>query len=84
MTGATGGLGGAILDKLYVSNANIIATGTNEGKLSKIKEKYKNILIKNLISDHPSIEKFVNDCGNHFQNKIDVWINNAGITRDNL
>ena len=85
LTGATGGLGGAILDKLYVSNANIIATGTNEEKLSKIKEKYKNILIKKFdISDHHSVEKFINDCGNHFQNKIDVLINNAGITRDNL
>ena len=41
LTGSTGGIGGAILEKLYNSNANIIATGTNQDKLNKIKEKFK-------------------------------------------
>ena len=39
LTGSTGGIGGAILESLYNSNANIIATGTNQDKLNKIKEK---------------------------------------------
>ena len=39
LTGATGGIGNAILDKLYNLNANIIATGTNEEKLNIIKKK---------------------------------------------
>ena len=30
LTGATGGIGSAILDKLYNCNAKVIATGTNE------------------------------------------------------
>ena len=37
LTGATGGIGGAILEKLYNYNAKIIATGTNEQKLKIIK-----------------------------------------------
>ena len=60
LTGATGGIGGSILEKLYNLNANIIATGTNQEKLDKIKEKYKNVIIKKFdILDHSSIEKFI-------------------------
>ena len=36
------------------------------------------------ISDHKSTESFVNECNNAFSNKIDVLVNNAGITQDNL
>ena len=85
LTGATGGIGGSILKKLYNSNANIIATGTNQNKLDKIKESFKNIIIKKFdISNKPLIENFINDCNEIFKNKIDVLVNNAGITSDNL
>ena len=36
------------------------------------------------ISNHSSIEKFIDECNEIFENKIDVLINNAGITKDNL
>ena len=36
------------------------------------------------ISDHDRIEEFVEKCNSIFSNKIDILINNAGITRDNL
>ncbi len=36
------------------------------------------------MSDHESIDEFVQDCSKIFSNKIDVLINNAGITQDNL
>ena len=85
LTGSTGGIGGAILESLYNSNANIIATGTNQDKLNKIKEKFSNIITKKFdILEHNSIEKFVDECSDIFQNKIDVLINNAGVTNDNL
>ncbi len=85
LTGATGGIGGAILEKLYTLNANIIATGTNEEKLKKLEHRYKNIIVKKFdISDHSSIEKFIEECNEHFEKKIDILINNAGVTSDNL
>ena len=85
LTGATGGIGGSILDKLESLNANIIAIGTNENKLNKLKEKYKNLNIQKFdISDHSSIEEFIEKCNQYFDNKIDVLINNAGVTSDNL
>jgi 3-oxoacyl-[acyl-carrier protein] reductase len=85
LTGSTGGIGGAILETLYNSNANIIATGTNQDKLNKIKEKFSKVTTKKFdILEHNSIEKFVDECSDIFQNKIDVLINNAGVTNDNL
>ena len=85
LTGSTGGIGSAILEKLYKYEANIIATGTKKEKLDLIKEKFKNITVKQFdISNHSSIEKFIEECNNIFDNKIDILINNAGITQDNL
>ncbi len=85
LTGATGGIGGSILNILHKCNSNIIATGTNDNKLNDIKDKYKNVNTKKFdISDHSSIESFINECNDTFQNKIDVLVNNAGITSDNL
>ena len=43
LTGATGIIGNAILEKLVTGGSNVLATGTNEEKLSKIRENYKNI-----------------------------------------
>ena len=85
LTGATGGIGRAILEKLHSTNANIIATGTNQDKLTKIKEKFDSVIIKKFdILEHSSIEKFIDQCNEQFDNKIDILINNAGITLDNL
>ncbi len=85
LTGATGGIGSAILDKLYSVNAKILATGTNQSKLDNIKKKYENVITKKFdVSNHTLIEKFIDECNNQLENKIDVLINNAGITSDNL
>ena len=85
LTGATGGIGSAILDKIYSLKANVIATGTNKDKLNKIENKYKGVIVKRFdLSDHSSIVAFVDDCNNYFNEKIDILINNAGITQDNL
>ena len=85
LTGATGGIGSEILNKLIKCNANVIATGTNEEKLNKLKKNFPNIIIKKFdISNHNLIESFIDECNKDFNNKIDVLINNAGITKDNL
>ena len=85
LTGATGVIGNSILDKLISAGSTVLATGTNEEKLKLIQEKYKNVnVLKFDISDHKNIDKFVEDCSSILSNKIDVLINNAGITHDNL
>ncbi len=85
LTGATGGIGNSILEKLITSGANVLATGTNEDKLKSIKEKYENVITEKFdISNHSEIESFVNKASDTLDGRIDVLINNAGITRDNL
>ena len=65
--------------------SKILATGTNQTKLDNIKKNYENIIIKKFdISNHELIEKFIDECNDQLENKIDVLINNAGITSDNL
>tara|TARA_A100001011_G_scaffold371018_1_gene427910 strand:+ start:508 stop:1242 length:735 start_codon:yes stop_codon:yes gene_type:complete len=85
LTGATGVIGNSILDKLVSAGSTIIATGTNDEKLKKIQEKYNNVnILKFDISDHSKIDQFVENCNSMLSNKINILINNAGITLDNL
>jgi len=85
LTGATGVIGNSILKKLTNLNANIIACGTNQVKLDKINQNFKNVITKNIdLSNHSMIEQFIDECNEVFKNKIDILINNAGITSDNL
>ena len=85
LTGATGIIGNSILDKLISAGSNVLATGTNEQKLKLIQDKYKNLnVLKFDISDHKNIDQFVEDSNKILSNKIDILINNAGITKDNL
>ena len=85
LTGATGIIGNSILNKLIEGGARILATGTNEENLNKIQDKYKSInVLKFDMADHKKIEQFVEDCNKVLSNKIDVLVNNAGITLDNL
>ncbi len=85
LTGATGGIGNSILEKLISAGAEVLASGTNDEKLNLIKEKYKNIKVKKFdISKHEEIENFVDESNEILGKKIDILINNAGITQDNL
>ena len=81
LTGATGGIGSSILDGLVNAEANILATGTNEIKLNEIKNKYQSVKVERFdISEHKEIENFINKVNDKMENKIDILINNAGIT----
>ena len=85
LTGATGVIGGSILEKLVKAEANVMATGTNEDKLNLIKNKYPSAKVEKFdLSVHKEIEKFIDKANKEFGNRIDVLINNAGITKDNL
>ena len=85
LTGATGGIGNSIVDTLLSLKANLLITGTNIKKLDEIKSKYKNVIsIPQDISAHSELEGFIDKCNKELGDKIDVLINNAGITKDNL
>tara|TARA_B100001175_G_scaffold170306_1_gene144459 strand:+ start:933 stop:1670 length:738 start_codon:yes stop_codon:yes gene_type:complete len=85
LTGATGGIGNSIVENLVEAGANVLATGTNKEKLSAIKNRYQSVKVEKFdISEHGEIENFINKISNELGNKIDILINNAGITSDNL
>ena len=84
ITGATGGIGNALVEKFNDLNGNILATGTNEEKLNSLKKKFPNIkILKFDISDHSQIEEFIESASNKLDG-LDILVNNAGITKDNL
>ena len=85
VTGASGGIGNAIVEKLYEQGGNVLATGTREEKLQELKDKFKNIkILKFDISNHDKIEEFINNATNELDGSLDCIVNNAGITKDNL
>jgi 3-oxoacyl-[acyl-carrier protein] reductase len=84
ITGATGGIGYSLVKKFYEFGSIVLATGTNEGKLDQLKKEFKNIKIKKFkLDQHAEIEKFIDVCQSELGG-IDVLINNAGITSDNI
>ena len=84
ITGATGGIGSSIVEKLSECGANILASGTKVEKLDELKRKYTKIkILKFDISQTEKIEEFVENAANELGG-LDCIINNAGITQDNL
>ena len=85
VTGASGGIGNSIVEKLYGYGANIVATGTRIEKLDELKKKFIKIkILKFNISQHEQIEEFINNATEELGGSLDCVINNAGITKDNL
>ena len=85
VTGASGGIGNAIIEKLSIAEVNILASGTRIEKLNELKNKFKNIkTLKFDISQSSKIEEFVENATNELGGNLDCIVNNAGITQDNL
>ena len=84
ITGATGGIGNYLVKKFDELGSEIIATGTNEEKLNKLKNDFKGIHIEKFkLDEHHKIEEFVNKIYEKLGG-LDILVNNAGITLDNL
>ena len=84
ISGATGGIGNSLVDKFHSLGAKIVATGTNEEKLNNLKKKYSNIYtLPFKLQEHNKIESFIENVDKKL-NGIEILINNAGITLDNL
>ena len=85
VTGASGGIGNSIVEKLSENGANVLASGTKIEKLEDLKMKYKNIkILKFDISQSDKIEEFIENATNELGESLDCIVNNAGVTQDNL
>ena len=85
ITGATGGLGLAIAEEFYKKKYNLVLTGTNDTKLKLLEDKFtiNTKVIKCNLAETSEITKMFDSIPVEF-NGIDILINNAGITKDNL
>ena len=85
VTGASGGIGNSIIEKLNHAGANILASGTRIEKLDKLKNEFANIkILKFDISQSDKIEEFIENATKELGGNLDCIVNNAGVTQDNL
>ena len=86
ITGATGGIGKEIVKTFDGNNNNLLIIGTNENKLSLLSQELESNTKYEAcdFSDFKNIKNIVTKVNEDFNSKIDILINNAGITRDNL
>lgn len=85
VTGATGGIGGAIARALHGQGATVALSGRNESKLKALADELGSrvhILPADLATEGApeALAKQAEDAMEH----VDILINNAGLTRDNL
>src|SRR5262245_52131496 len=85
VTGATGGIGGAIAKALHNAGATVAISGTNSGKLEALAAELKervHITPCNL-GDRAAVQKLAADAEAKL-GALDILVNNAGVTRDNI
>ncbi|MEO1293610.1 MAG: 3-oxoacyl-ACP reductase FabG [Pseudomonadota bacterium] len=85
VTGASGGIGGAIAEALHQAGATVALSGTREAPLQGLAEKLgdrAHVTPCNL-SDPAAVDALPKQAADAM-GSVDILINNAGITRDNL
>jgi len=85
ITGASGGIGGAISRALHGAGATVDLSGTREAPLQDLADDLggrAHVLPCNL-SDRAAVDGLVKRAG-EAMGGVDILVNNAGITRDNL
>ena len=86
VTGASGGLGSSIAKALIAQGATVAVSGSNEGKLAEFAKGLgdKAIPLVANLSDTVAVDQLVPRAVEVLGGKLDILINNAGVTRDNL
>ncbi|RPH04168.1 MAG: 3-oxoacyl-[acyl-carrier-protein] reductase [Alphaproteobacteria bacterium TMED93] len=86
VTGGSGGIGSEIVKSIHSLGANILISGSNEQKLENFSNQFNPPLLNYSadLSKKNDIEKLAERTLEKFDNKLDILINNAGITKDNL
>jgi len=86
VTGATGGIGGAVARALHAQGATVVLSGTRETVLAEIKAELgerAHFATANL-SDPASVDNLVNAAEEAAGAPLDILVANAGITKDGL
>jgi 3-oxoacyl-[acyl-carrier protein] reductase len=85
VTGASGGIGGAIAQALHRQGAVVALSGTRAEALEKVKESLggRAHVVAARMDDAADIERLAKEA-EAAMGKIDILVNNAGITSDNI
>lgn len=85
VTGATGGIGGAIAKQLSDAGATVVLSGTKEEKLKELSSTLKgeNFILPCNLSNFEEVEALF-DKAEALAGQIDILVCNAGITKDGL
>jgi 3-oxoacyl-[acyl-carrier protein] reductase len=85
VTGATGGIGGAIAKALHAQGATVGISGRNEGKLNELAAELgeRVFVLPADLSNSEAIDALVKSAEEKME-KIDILVNNAGLTKDGL
>ena len=85
VTGASGGIGAAIATKLHQNGAMVTLSGTRVEPLIKLKEKLgdNSFVSRCDLSDGDEVGNLIQTVSSQM-NGLDILINNAGLTMDNL
>jgi 3-oxoacyl-[acyl-carrier protein] reductase len=85
VTGATGGIGGAIARALHARGATVALSGTRRAALDELASSLgqRVHLVEANLSDKDSVEALV-PAAEAAMEGLDILVNNAGVTRDNL
>jgi len=86
ITGASGGIGGAIAKALHAQGAAVVLSGTRTEALEKVKAELgsRAFVAACNLADKESVEALSKAAEAAAGTTIDILVNNAGITRDNL
>lgn len=86
VTGASGGLGSAIAKALAGQGARLAVSGSNVEKLERFREELggDHVAIACNLSDSAAVDQLVPSAVDALGGQLDILINNAGVTRDNL
>ena len=85
VTGATGGIGGAIAKALHDQGATVAISGTNAAKLEELAGELGDrvFVLPCDLRDRTAVAALADDAEKAL-GQIDILVNNAGITKDNL
>ncbi|KQS04930.1 3-oxoacyl-ACP synthase [Sphingomonas sp. Leaf357] len=85
VTGASGGIGSAVAQALAAQGARLAVSGSNLGKLEAFRDSLggDHVALPCDLSDGAAVDALVPSAVEAF-GKLDIVVNNAGVTRDNL
>ncbi len=86
VTGATGGIGGAIAEAFHAQGATVVLSGRQADKLEALKAKLgdRAHVLPCDLANKEQVGKLIDEAIKLVGGRLDILVNNAGLTRDNL